>query len=180
MMNNQVQNWSEAIFQVYKEDNKIKLLEEELIFLIQLFNKNEKFVSILKTSVITVPKKKQIIKETFFKYLSTNLFNSINLMVEKKISVLILPILIQTVRIIDESNNVKHGIIYSVINLDKIQLNNIENKISKKLNKKIKFINKIDKNIIAGLKIVVDNTVFDYTILSRLKDMKKNIVNSNE
>ncbi len=179
MSNNKIDNWADAIFQIFKEDKKLKKLEEECLGLIKLFRENEKFLDILKTSTFDINNRKKIIDQTFEKYISLTLLNAIKLMVDKNAISNIILILKKVIFLIDDNNNVTYGTIYSAINLDNDQLEKITKKVSLKLKRKVKFINKIDNKIIAGLRIVVGSMVFDYSFANKLKELRNKIISSN-
>ncbi len=69
------------------------------------------------------------------------------------------------------------GIVYTTLELTDSEISNLENKFSKKLNKTIKFKNQIDQNLISGIKVVIDDLVFDYSIDQKLKLLKKELLN---
>ncbi|HBS10469.1 MAG TPA: hypothetical protein DEA28_01890, partial [Firmicutes bacterium] len=56
------------------------------------------------------------------------------------------------------------------------QIKSLELSFSNKLKKTIKFKQKIEKNLIAGIKIILDDTVYEYTINSKLEEAKQNII----
>ncbi len=168
-------NWALAIFEIYKEKKQIDLLEKELIDLFLLLNDNENYISLIGASSLSIDQKKNIIKEAFQKHLSKDLFNAINLMIDKNATFLLLNIIKELSILIDELNNSKHGIIYSVILLTTEQIKQIETKVEKMLKIKVKLINRINKNILGGIKISINNVVIDYSLKNQLQELKETI-----
>lgn len=54
----------------------------------------------------------------------------------------------------------------------------MEEIFSKKLNKKVTLITKIDHSLVAGLRVLIKDIVYDYSLDSRLNDAKTNLLNS--
>ena len=71
-------------------------------------------------------------------------------------------------------------IIYTVNELSKEQINKLEESVTKKLNKKVELSNVIDPSIIGGIKIVVNDTVFDNSIVRRLESLKQELINGKD
>ncbi len=179
MINNfAVKNWAEAIFQIYNEKHKVLLLEEECIGLLAILNNTAEYIQILGAMKLDVNSKKAILKEAFEKHLSIDLFNAISLMIDKEMGSMLVHILKKIIYFIDESLNVKHGIVYSVVKLNSKQIKILEEKLSAKLKIKVKLINRIKQSLIGGIKIIINQIVFDYSISSQLKELEMNITNS--
>ena len=76
----------------------------------------------------------------------------------------------------NESLNVKDGIVYSVNPLDQNQMLKIENAISVKLNCKVELVNVIDEKLIGGVKVQVEDKIFDGSIKNRLENLKNTLI----
>ena len=71
------------------------------------------------------------------------------------------------------SNSLINGIVFSTYKLNQEQILLIEKVIKNKRFKNIKLENKIDKSLINGIKIIIDNKVYNYSIANDI-DMLKN------
>ena len=60
------------------------------------------------------------------------------------------------------------------------QIQKIEEKVSSKLNKKVELTNSINPSIIGGVKIVVNDTVFDNSVESRINALKQELINGKD
>jgi F-type H+-transporting ATPase subunit delta len=58
-------------------------------------------------------------------------------------------------------SDVTFGVVWSVSELKENIIKNIEDKLSQKLNQKIKLVNKIDKTLLGGVQVIVDGQEFD-------------------
>jgi len=73
--------------------------------------------------------------------------------------------------------NIKTGIVYSTVSLNDTQINQIEKKVSKLLNAKVRLTNKINPDLIGGLKIEVEDYLVDYSIQSKFTQLKNELNN---
>ena len=69
--------------------------------------------------------------------------------------------------------NVKYGIIYSTEKLSKEEITKFEKKLSKKLSTEVLLVNKIDKSLLAGIKIKVGDYIIENSIEGFLNTFKK-------
>ena len=69
--------------------------------------------------------------------------------------------------------NVKYGIIYSTEKLSKEEITKFEKKLSKKLSTEVLLVNKIDKSLLAGIKIKVGDYIIENSIDGFLNTFKK-------
>ena len=69
--------------------------------------------------------------------------------------------------------NVKYGIIYSTEKLSKEEITKFEKKLSKKLFTEVLLVNKIDKSLLAGIKIKVGDYIIENSIEGFLNTFKK-------
>jgi F-type H+-transporting ATPase subunit delta len=78
--------------------------------------------------------------------------------------------------ILDDNSNVVRGEVIAAVPIDN-DLSDIENSLSKKLNKKVILSSTIDENIIAGIKIRIGDRLFDGTVKSKLNKLKEDLLN---
>ena len=76
--------------------------------------------------------------------------------------------------------NVLEGVVYSTKALTKDQINNIEESIRIKLNKKVELTNKLDSSLIGGLKVVVGDTVFDNSLQHKMEALKNELLQGKD
>tara|TARA_Y100001970_G_scaffold249480_1_gene319992 strand:+ start:685 stop:1224 length:540 start_codon:yes stop_codon:yes gene_type:complete len=78
--------------------------------------------------------------------------------------------------ILDDNSNVVRGEVITAVSIDN-DLSDIENSLSKKLNKKVILSSTIDESIIAGIKIRIGDRLFDGTVKSKLNKLKEDLLN---
>ncbi|MGN1399179.1 MAG: F0F1 ATP synthase subunit alpha [Erysipelotrichaceae bacterium] len=69
------------------------------------------------------------------------------------------------------------GTIYSARLLPLDQIEKVEKAISKQIERNVKLENKIDESLLAGVKVVINNVVWDGSYKAKLKILKENLLN---
>ncbi|MEG1222531.1 MAG: ATP synthase F1 subunit delta [Bacilli bacterium] len=76
--------------------------------------------------------------------------------------------------------NIEIGIIegklYCPFSLEETQIKTLEDIFTKKLNKKVEFKLILDQRLIGGIKILVDSTLYEYTISSMMDSIKNKLL----
>ena len=77
--------------------------------------------------------------------------------------------------LVHEQYGVKEGIAYSASPLDKGQIQDLEKAFSGKLGVKVVLRNKVDENLLGGIKVALDGKVYDGSLRSRLLELHKQL-----
>lgn len=165
-----------ALFSLAKEENKIETYLDEANQLIDIINESETLITFLKDYGIEEDEKKKVLETIFKDKIQNNLLYFLYVVVDNQRGKYLKEILTEFVKYTYKTLNVQTGIIYSTIPLKETDIKKIENKVEKIMNSKIKLKNQIDTNLIGGFKIVVGYTVFDNSILNKIQNLKKDIL----
>ncbi len=169
--------YSKALFEISSEENSLEETLKELISLSEIFGENKDIIKILSSPTLNLSEKTKIISDIFENKLSKNIFNFLNVVVEKgRISCIF--------KIIDcfkELYNEKFGILEVEIITTSSLSENLKEKLIKKLesssNKKITLIENIDKNILGGIVLNYKNTQLDASLRTKLDTLRYEIDN---
>ena len=71
------------------------------------------------------------------------------------------------------------GTIYSARLLPVDQIEKVEKAINKQIERNVKLENKIDESLLAGVKVVINNVVWDGSYKAKLKIIKENLINGD-
>jgi F-type H+-transporting ATPase subunit delta len=71
---------------------------------------------------------------------------------------------------------IKVGKVFSPYQLDEKEIHKIENAVSQKENKKIQLRLVIDESLIGGIKVEVDNHVYDDSLANKLETLKNELL----
>ena len=78
------------------------------------------------------------------------------------------------------SRGITYGTVYSASPLDDMHLVTLELTFSKKLAREVKFENKIDKDLIGGVKVVINDNVWDGSYKIKMEKLKQSLLNQND
>ncbi|WP_027063553.1 F0F1 ATP synthase subunit delta [Mesoplasma seiffertii] len=175
---NVVKNWATALTNIAVEQNKIDDFIEQSNVLIEALKGKEDFVKILtvKSHHDEIAKVK-IIDETFSSFeIDENILNAMKILVEMKAFSSTRTILKHLRKNLTALHDITYGVIWSVEEISEQQIIEIENKVSKKIGKHVKLINKIDKKLIGGLQVIVNNQIFDGSVKGQLDAMRYEVL----
>lgn len=75
----------------------------------------------------------------------------------------------------NEQANIKEGIAYSALPLNKKQLDDIESALSKKVGGKVVLKAIVDPSLLGGVKVALDGKVYDGSLRGKLSELKKQL-----
>ncbi|MGM9858988.1 MAG: F0F1 ATP synthase subunit delta [Bacilli bacterium] len=174
-MDSLASRYSSALFSIAEEENKIKEYQEACKVFSQCIEENPKYMQIISSYFIKKDEKKQIVNEVVNKFKLPMLTSFVDVVFDNNRENCLLEILSDFNTKCNDKQNILEGIIYSVIELDKNQISRIEEVISKKLGKKVELKNEINSNLIGGVKVVINDTVFDGSITHRIESLKHSL-----
>lgn len=165
--------YSLALFSIAKEENKVNEYFNDAKTLFNLFSNPDydPFIHILTSRNIAQSKKEKIINETF-KSLDKYFLNFLKLLVSKNRFHLIKNIINLFINYCCDYLKIKEGIVYSSTLLSSPNIKSIEQKLSNQLECKVSLKNLLDKELISGIKIFLDNTVIENSVISDLEQIR--------
>lgn len=166
-----------AIYEISKELKCVNEVKNDAISLLEVFENNPKMIVFLSRNKISHEKRKDFLLNVFGKKISKPLINTLKLLVDKNKSYMIEEILKQTIYKCNIELGIIQGIAYTTIKIPKQELEKIEEKLSKKIGKKIQLTNTINKFIIGGIKVIIGDKVWDHTIVNKINLLTESIKN---
>ncbi|MBO7121578.1 MAG: ATP synthase F1 subunit delta [Bacilli bacterium] len=74
---------------------------------------------------------------------------------------------------------IKEGIVYSAEKLSEAEIKKIEKSIGERLSSKVELENHVDHRLIGGVKVYVDDKVFDGTILGKIERLRSSLLKND-
>lgn len=174
-MNEIASRYGQALFSLALDKNKVIPLQQEVKELIKLIESNSDFVMLLNSSFLSIEERQSILDKTLVR-VDEDVIALLKIMIKNgRISYLI-EVLQAFNSYCNAYRGVDEGLIYSISKLDEKTLKAIEREISKKENKEIELINRIDPSIIGGVKVVINDHIYDGSIKNRIEMMKKDLL----
>ncbi len=169
--------YSKALFEISIESNTLDDTLKELISIEKIFNENEDLLKVLASPSLNVSEKITIIANIFEGKISKDVFNFLNVVVEKG---RILSISKIVDRFIDSYNDYKGILAVSVTTtmpLSDVIREKLIAKLEKISGKKINLEENIDKEILGGIVLNYKNTQLDASLKTKLNSLHYQIDN---
>lgn len=175
-MNNEIiTGYSSALFDIALENKQLDKFKNEIILIQNALEENRDFVALANNYALTKDDKIELIKSSF-KDFNSNLINLLCILAIKHRFNYVIKIFKNTIKQINSSLNVKQCLIYSNPLLTKTDIDKLTQKYSKELGVELESKNILDESLIAGVKIVIDDKVFENSIKSRIEQLKEELL----
>ena len=136
---------------------------------------SKELMNLLKSPVIHADKKKQVLKASFPGFHAiTSLF--IDAVVRKGRESFLPLIAKESIRIYNEQHNIVSATVTSAIQLNDELLNEIKSNLESKTGKTVNVVTEVNSELIGGIVVRIGDRLFDASIASQLKKIKKQLV----
>ncbi len=167
--------YGQALFDAAVDLDKVDEIKEEITALDEIFKAQPQYAEIMKNPALPAARKKSLLREAFEGRVMNEVLSFLFILVDKRRFGFYHAIVKHYLKLMDERNQMGYGKIYSVVPLTEEQIARFEEETGKLMGEKIQLKNKIDKNLIGGVKIKVDGKLIDASVSGRLKHMKERL-----
>ena len=173
-------HYSQALYLIADETSQVKTYRLNAIELIKTFKDNSQFVHLLDCQFVELSTRLKIIDDVFYQHLDETFLAFLKIVIESHKISKIVRILSDFVSLCNKKLSIREGIVYSISKLDEKTLNEIQSVMEAKIQQELYLKNRIDENLIAGIKLTIDGHVYDYSVSNILKDLHKKLLTSKE
>jgi len=171
-----VNEYAKAIYELAHETNKIKTFNECFIVVTQTAFKNEKFLEILDSPVISKEEKKELIKKVY-KSLDEDFINFLYVIIDHNRFSLVDEIYGEYETLILTDKNIVRAKVFSAYELSDKEMQNVISALEERYkNKKIEAENIINPELIGGIRVLVNNESVDLSLKNSLDKLKDAIL----
>ncbi|PPE05838.1 F0F1 ATP synthase subunit delta [Williamsoniiplasma lucivorax] len=173
-----IDSWGEALKRIAIQTKQVDRFLQESNVIIEALKDKEDFVKIL---TIQNPefekKKKEIIDETFTQNGVNEYFiNAFKILCDEGTFSYARWILKNMRKKLLNLQNIIFGVAWSTTPLDEKQINEMQAKLTKKFDKEIHLVNKIDPKLIGGVMISIANHIYDGSIKGQIDQIKNQVL----
>lgn len=166
--------YGNALFELACEEGKIDQILEEVLAVKQIFKDNREIIRLLNHPKIVKEEKIAIIENIFKNRISDDLIGIIVIMIKKDRYSNILEVFNYFENAVKKYKNIGVAYITSAVTLSETQKNNIEKRLLDTTSyTKIEAIYNVDKGIIGGLIIRIEDRVIDSSIKTKIESLSK-------
>ena len=168
-----------ALYDLLNDSKKNSKHYSEIFLILKLLEDNPEFIEILDDLFLSFDKKSKLLKEAFAN-VNELILNAMLILVNSSHFAMIIPILKKLKELFQQDLKIKEGLVYSTTKLNDKTIKLLEQKVGNDLQVKVRLENYIDKELIGGFKIVVDDYVVEDSVKSHLKNLKEQLINKTE
>lgn len=174
-MNDITSRYAEALFSLKRESNSLEESQKEIKELKGILIDNPDFIVILSSSYKTLEEKIDIIDKTLIG-VDEEIKSLIKIVTQNHRSQYLIEIFDDFNSLVNDYRGVKEGLVYSAEKLSKSQLDKLNSAISKVENRPTELKNIVDPSLIGGVKIVINDHIYDGSVKHRIEDMRLSLL----
>lgn len=166
--------YAKALFDVTYANGKSGEVAAQLLEISKIFNTNS--IVFFENPMNSPGDKLSVVNNTLEGKASTEVINFINLLVDKNRIGLIQEIAKEYSTLVQTAAGITKGKIYAATDLNKEFVNQVEDTVSKTLNRKIELTFEKDEALLAGYKVQVGGWTLDDSVSTHLKTLKEELM----
>lgn len=167
--------YAEALYSLKRDSNSLEKTQEEIRELKKVFLENPDFIVILDSSYKTIEEKIEIIDKTLVG-VDEEIKNLLKVIIRNHRARYIIEIFDGFISLVNEHRGVIEGLVYSTEKLSDEQLEKLNLAISKVEKRPTELRNIIDPNLIGGVKVVINDHIYDGSIKHNIENMKNSLI----
>lgn len=163
--------YAEALYSLKKDENSLESSQKEIKELIKVLKENPDFLVILNSSYKEFEEKEQIIDKVFIG-VDEEIKTLIKIVVKNHRGQYLTEIFENYNSLVNEYRGVLEGLVYSTEPLSESQLAKLNSAIGEIETRPVELKNIIDPSLIGGVKVVINDHIYDGSIKRHIDDMK--------
>ena len=169
--------YAEALFQAGVELDKLDEFKNEIKFISDVFEDNEKLKVIFEHPKLSKAEKKDMLDELFKEKVSIEILNLCYIMVDKGRSKYIKLVSEEYNELANKKQGVVEAKAITAVAMTDEEKSNLQTTLSKKLEKQVTLSNTVDSSVVGGVIVEVEGKLIDGSIKGKLNDIYKSLNN---
>ena len=167
--------YGQALFDVALELNKLEDFKEEINEVAKVFEGEDKLRTIFEHPKLSKTEKKDIIDSLFKGRVSTEILNLMYIIVDKGRERYLSSISKEYTILSNEKQGIIEAKAITAHDMSDDEKNKLQEKLSSKFGKKVELTNVIDKSILGGVLVRIEDKVIDDSIKGKLEKLEKSL-----
>lgn len=173
-------SYCDALFALAQEADKTDIYKTQLCFVNDSVKADAKYNAVMRHPKISKDEKKEVLQQVYGEGIEHTLLNFLKLLVDKGRFANLDDITKEFVKSYNLLNNIQVIYVKSASVLSSEEEAKLKESLSKKLSKKVELVVSVDTDLIAGIRIKINDQIIDNSAKSRLERLKKQVVVSEE
>lgn len=167
--------YASALFEIAFEEQTYEKVKDELNFILDCLKGEPQLYQLLKSPLISIQEKKDILYTIFKDRVSQEVFNFLRIIIDKRREGYIEPIIEEYKALSDRVKNKVNAVAITAVPMDKQDLLKLQVNLSMSSGKNVQLQNQVDPTIIGGVLVKIGDKVIDGTVKSRLVNMQEQL-----
>ncbi len=168
--------YAEALFGLAQERDLIELIQGELRQVAALLDASPDFTTVLNDRLVSPHDKKDLVGKAFPK-VHELVANLLDLLIDKRREEYIPEIIAVYGRLVDVHNNTIEVQVTSAVTLDHDEQTRLGKALERATGKRVRLRTDVDKQILGGLMVRIDDRLYDGSVRSRLDQLRREMAN---
>lgn len=168
--------YAESLFDLAKEVNQVEAYSKDIDLIRTVFESDPSFVPFFSHVLIEDEAKCALLDKSFKGQVNDYVVNFLKLLVRKKRMRYVMEIIEAFKALTNEHFGILEGILYANYNISVEEVREVESALSKRENKTIHLRVVNDPSLIGGIKVEINNRVFDGSIKNKVALLKKELL----
>jgi F-type H+-transporting ATPase subunit delta len=168
--------YASALFQIANEQQILGQVEEDLRVVKEVLEYNSDLKAVLKSSKLTIDKKKEIVKNAFA---SVNVFvlNTVLVLIDRHREDQIVEVTDQFLELANEAMGIAEAEVYSARELTDAEREALSATFAAKIGKKsLRIENIVDSNLLGGIRLRIGNRIYDGSLRGKLDRLERKLL----
>jgi F-type H+-transporting ATPase subunit delta len=168
--------YASALFQIANEQQILSNILEDLRVIKEVFLSNKELKAVLKSSKISLQKKKEILKEAFT---SVNPYvqNTLLILIDRHREDEINEVVNQFIELTNDEMGIADAEVYSTRELNETERDAISAVFAAKIGKKsLRIENIVDSELLGGIKLRIGNRIYDGSLQGKLNRLERKLL----
>ena len=170
--------YAKAFFETAKEKKLLDELKADMEKIAEICTQSKEFILLLESPVVKSSKKAELIKTIFGEYVNELTLNFLFLIVENKREVYIPGICRNFLDMARKDQNIKSVVLTTASEVSTETKSKVEKILSKELNASIELATNTKPEILGGLILRLDDKQYDASVVTKLKNIKQSLLNT--
>jgi F-type H+-transporting ATPase subunit delta len=171
--------YAKALFSLGKEENAFGVLKKDMGLLHQCIKEIPELQYVIQSPVIKTTEKIRLFQESFKDSFSPLTFSFINLVLENRREDYLTGISRYFLDLLKTNYGIRSAELVTAVPINENLRKSIIQLIARKVDAKVELHEQVDKNIIGGFILRVDDQQIDASISSKLSRIKRELINSH-
>ncbi len=169
-------NYAAALFSLAREEKKVSAYRKEIKEVEKILTEDPSFLECFSSYKVPHEDIYRILDEAFKGLESPSILPFLKLLISKHLISSIPEISEAFYGMCNEYLGIEEGLVYSTTPLTEEEVSKLEKALENKLSCKVSLKNKIDRNLIGGVRIVLDGKIYDGSVENKIETLRKELL----